>query len=226
MKDDLENGDDLFGVSGYLSSRDLGPGWEREREKRKERRERKEKILQYASRERDIEKDVACGVLEWAEAIDIVDYLRLTCRLAFSNGHVCVYQGGHLVASIFYEGGALLTNPKEKKKLKNLTPHDVTVRCALTGRDFVFPASGEVARVEMQSRPGTPLPSGCPTSTVEYGAATLPKGEGPFIVSTMFADAYRAQHPNCPVRLFVPDSGPTAIREEGRIVAVRNLIRR
>jgi hypothetical protein len=47
-----------------------------------------------------------------------------------------------------------------------------------------------------------------------------------YIVSTLFADAYRRQHGADDVELFVPDSGPSAIRENGQIVAVRALIRR
>lgn len=108
----------------------------------------------------------------------------------------------------------------------NYTPHDITVR-ADDGREFFFPASGVVARVEMVSVPQVATCGGCPTITVKYGDASLPAGEtGPCIVSTMFADAYRRQHRFNDVQLFVPDSGPRAIRENGQIVAVRALIRR
>lgn len=109
--------------------------------------------------------------------------------------------------------------------MKNLTPHAITVRLP-SGTDIVYPTSGDVARVSMATTDQAPLPDGCPTVTVEYGEATLPPGDGPFIVSTMFADAYRRQHPDSAVRLFTPDSGPSAIREDGQIVAVRALIRR
>ena len=67
---------------------------------------------------------------------------------------------------------------------------------------------------------------------VEYvGAACdafLVEVDRRYIVSTMFADAYRAQHEGDEddAVLFVPDSGPSAIRENGQIVAVRSLIRR
>lgn len=108
----------------------------------------------------------------------------------------------------------------------NYTPHTVTVRDD-DGREFMFPASGVFPRVAMLSSKAEPLSSGCPTITVEYGDAELPAGEtGPCIVSTMFADAYRKQHGQDGVELFVPDSGPSAIRENGQIVAVRSLIRR
>lgn len=108
----------------------------------------------------------------------------------------------------------------------NYTPHTVTVRDA-AGADHIYPASGIVPRVQMTATAAPDLPDGTPTCTVQYGAAVLPAGhEGPCIVSTMFADAYRAQHEQDGVELFVPDSGPSAIRENGQIVAVRSLIRR
>ena len=108
----------------------------------------------------------------------------------------------------------------------NYTPHTVTVRAA-DGTEYVYPASGIVPRVAMAVTQAAPFSDGCPTIRVEYGAATLPDGHsGPCIVSTMFADAYRRQHGDDGVELYVPDSGPSAIRSEGQIVAVRALIRR
>lgn len=108
----------------------------------------------------------------------------------------------------------------------NYTPHAVTVRAG-DGTEYVFHASGRVPRVAMQSEAAEPLSSGCPTIRVRYGEASLPEGErGPCIVSTMFADAYRRQHGDDGIELFVPDSGPSAIRKNGQIVAVRALIRR
>jgi hypothetical protein len=107
----------------------------------------------------------------------------------------------------------------------NYTPHTVTVRDS-SGKDFVFPPSGIVPRVEMSSTPAKPI-DGCPTIFVEYGVADLPKQ---CIVSTMFADVYRKNHWLESVELFVPDllytalRGPTAIRENGQIVMA--LIRR
>jgi hypothetical protein len=111
--------------------------------------------------------------------------------------------------------------------LINYTPHDVTVRPLSGAPDIVYLASGTVPRVEMTSIEAAPLPDGCPTIAVEYGRAELPEGHPTrCIVSTLFADAYRRQHGNDGILLFVPDSGPSAIREAGQIVAVRALIRR
>lgn len=114
----------------------------------------------------------------------------------------------------------------------NCTPHTVTVRAEnALGTElhvYVYPPSGDVARVEMLSSDCDPLGDGCPTCSVEYGRAELPGDTlaRRFIVSTMFADAYRRQHGDDGVELLVPDSGPDAIREGGQIVAVRRLIRR
>jgi hypothetical protein len=108
----------------------------------------------------------------------------------------------------------------------NYTPHTVTVRDA-SGIDHVFPPSGVVVRVGMRTVPSVPLDDGTPTVLVTYGDASLPDGHsGPCIVSTMFADAYQRQHEHNGAELFVPDSGPSAIRENGQIEAVRALIRR
>ena len=108
----------------------------------------------------------------------------------------------------------------------NYTPHTVTVRTH-GGKEYIYPATGKVARVEMLLCDQPLLDDGCPTCTVVYGEAQLPQGEeGRYIVSTMFADAYRRQHGRNGIQLFVPDSGPDAIREGGQIVAVRRLIRR
>jgi hypothetical protein len=109
----------------------------------------------------------------------------------------------------------------------NYTPHTVTVRPLSGAPDIVYIASGTVPRVEMHATDAEPLPDGCPTIAVEYGSADLPEGHPTkCIVSTMFADAYRRQHGDDDVLLFVPDSGPSALRENGQIVAVRALIRR
>lgn len=115
-------------------------------------------------------------------------------------------------------------------RIINLTPHDIHVRPE-TGGAFRFPASGQVARVAMRTIKAEPI-GFIPTVRIEYGAAELPPsvdGEDHadgYIVSTMFADAYIRQHGDDGVMLLVPDSGPSAIREDGQIVAVRALIRR
>lgn len=121
----------------------------------------------------------------------------------------------------------------------NYTPHEIRVRPA-TGEDIVFPPTGTVARVAVTTTPCHPdLAHGLPTEVrahvvhSTYGEATLPGPLGDtYIVSTMFADAFRRQHGDGrdatgrATQLYVPDSGPSAIRENGQIVAVRALIQR
>jgi hypothetical protein len=121
-------------------------------------------------------------------------------------------------------------------KLINLTPHVVTVRTV--NGDIQFQPSGKVARVNMDSTNIDPVHDDItdmdvPVVKVSYGKAELPiditmqeyHNIG-CIVSTMFADAYRAQNGISLPFLFVPDSGPSAIRENNQIVAVRALIAR
>jgi len=108
----------------------------------------------------------------------------------------------------------------------NLTPHTVSI--IGDTEEFTFPPSGYVARVAMTTTPSVELTRevGLPIHTVEYGEAEVPpefRGKD-LIVSSMFADAYRTQHGFDGQRLFVPDSGPSAIREDGQIRAVRQLL--
>jgi len=117
-------------------------------------------------------------------------------------------------------------------RIINLTPHDVVARPS-EGQDIVYPKTGIRALVEMVTTEAAPLPDGCPTCFVQYGPAIIPDDalelangadDYAFVVSTMFATAYRAhggQH-----KILVPDSGPDAVRENGQVVAVRRLIRK
>ena len=110
----------------------------------------------------------------------------------------------------------------------NLTPHTVTVAPDGGEPTHIFPPHGLVARVEMRTEPAPPAPGGCPTATVRYGRADLPEVSSTpdaYIVSTMFAQAYRAQHGSDGVVLLVPDTGPSARREGDRIRSVKHLLR-
>lgn len=107
----------------------------------------------------------------------------------------------------------------------NYTPHAVRVHAIRY--DHTYPPSGYVARVDMSTIPAGDLDDGTPTVFVEYGVAELP-ADAPdhCIVSTLFADAYRHQHGHNGIVLLVPDSGPSALRDYGQIIAVCRLIRR
>lgn len=111
--------------------------------------------------------------------------------------------------------------------MRNYTP--ITVVVVSDNKEIVYPPSGLQAQVKMIPHIKPPLENGTPVITVEYGEAVLPQDEefkGECIVTTMFADAYRRQNGENGVTLYVPDSGPTAIREHGQIKAVRALIKR
>lgn len=101
----------------------------------------------------------------------------------------------------------------------NLTPHAIHV---LKGEKIVeFPASGKVARLQTLTEP-RPEIDGFRVDATRYGdVSDLPEPEDGmvFIVSQMIVAAVRRPD------VVAPDTGPTAIRENGQIKAVRGFIR-
>jgi hypothetical protein len=107
----------------------------------------------------------------------------------------------------------------------NLTPHAIGVIDGVDGETIhQIPASGQVARVEtravLQGTLGLPGGVILPVTSTSYGDVTgipAPGGEK-FLVSSLVLDRlgpeYRGQ-------AFAPDTGPTAVRKDGQIVAVR-----
>lgn len=107
----------------------------------------------------------------------------------------------------------------------NLTPHDIGVIDGVDGVTVhTIPASGQVARVSTRAVPqGTlGLPGGVvlPVVSTFYGdveGIPAPGGEK-FLVSSLVLDRlgleYRGQ-------AFAPDTGATAVRKDGQVVAVR-----
>ena len=118
----------------------------------------------------------------------------------------------------------------------NLTPHVIVIKTA-TG-DVVLPPSGTIARMEMEeveigSIGGVPIIStkhkgiiGLPSSTVmseilddQGHAQTVPLiRTQTYIVSSLVLDSYSG-----PLHLVAPDTGATAIRDHGQVVAVTRL---
>jgi len=102
----------------------------------------------------------------------------------------------------------------------NLTPHKIVVR--LNGRDITIPPSGQVARVATNAELVAEV-DGIPVYRTVFGAVEglpEPKDGIVLITSTIVAQAA--------VRLgrtdvVSPDTGPTAIRQDGQIVAVTRL---
>jgi hypothetical protein len=108
-------------------------------------------------------------------------------------------------------------------KIVNLTPHTINVR--IGDNDVSFPPAGTVARVATTSEvvahvdvsPGVTAP----IARQAFGEVTgLPEPESGtlFVVSVLVAQA--AKRPD----VVSPDTGPTAIRENGQIVAVRGFV--
>ena len=101
-------------------------------------------------------------------------------------------------------------------KILNYTPHAIVVRLA-DGTDRAFPPSGVVARVKTTDVPLEAV-DGIPTVRMTFGEVEglLPEEEGTIcIVSSLVAQASGRSD------LIAPNTGPTAIRENGQIVAVR-----
>ena len=105
----------------------------------------------------------------------------------------------------------------------NLTPHAITIRTQ--AGDVVFPPSGQVARVATVATD---------TGLTVYGARVIRNTYGPVmglvrdaagiplpcIVSGMVLAALPPGTPN----VYAPATGATAIRENGQVVAVTELV--
>lgn len=112
-----------------------------------------------------------------------------------------------------------------KTKIVNLTPHDVTVKLE-TGEEFVFPATGEVARVQTVSKVDRVLEGGIPLVTRNYEEVVglpEPKADTLYMVSLVVRQAAQELGRE---DVISPDTDPqSAIRDErGMIVAVRQFV--
>ncbi len=107
----------------------------------------------------------------------------------------------------------------------NLTPHTINVVDGVDGETIhQIPASGQVARVAatpvIQGTLGLPGGIVLPVVSTSYGdveGIPAPGGEK-FIVSSMVLDRLPVEYRG---QAFAPDTGPTALRKDGQIVAVR-----
>ena len=126
-------------------------------------------------------------------------------------------------------------------RLINLTPHEVVVEA--DGVRCTFPSEGNARVAVTQSPHGSVCVDQCftiqggdgrsmaniPLFSNLYGAIEgLPEPQPNvlYIVSLMVINALRAESPDGLIRgdVISPDSGPTAIRENGKIIAVRGFI--
>ena len=102
----------------------------------------------------------------------------------------------------------------------SLLPNDAGVR--IDGRDITIPRSGQVARVAATSRAVTTVGE-IPIVATEFGEITglpEPKPGVLYLGSTLLAQAAARLGRNDVVS---PDTGPTAIRANGQVVAVIRL---
>lgn len=107
-----------------------------------------------------------------------------------------------------------------KIKILSLLPHEITVR--LNGRDVVIPPSGQVARVATSTREIATV-DGIPIVATVFGEIVglpEPKPGVLYVASTLLAQAAAREGRTDVVS---PDTGPTAIREDGKVVAVIRL---
>ena len=105
-------------------------------------------------------------------------------------------------------------------KIVNLTLHEIIVR--IDGRDITIPPSGQVARVAATAREVATVGE-IPIVATEFGEIMgLPEPIAGvlYITSTLVAQAAARLGRTDVVS---PDTGPTAVREDGRIVAVTRL---
>ena len=101
----------------------------------------------------------------------------------------------------------------------NLTPHQIVVEMA-DGQRATFQPAGAPARVSTTQEEVGQV-AGIPLRRTAWGAVQglPPPEEGTtYIVSALVAD--RARRPD----VVSPDTGPTAIREGGQVVAVRAFV--
>jgi hypothetical protein len=105
----------------------------------------------------------------------------------------------------------------------NLTPHAITLRTP--SGDVVFLPSGQLARVSTIATPTGEMVAGVPVVRNTYGPVTglVRDANGvplPCIVSGMVLAAL----PAGTINVYAPATGATAIRKDGQVVAVTELV--
>jgi hypothetical protein len=110
--------------------------------------------------------------------------------------------------------------------MTNLTPHEITI--ILPTGDRRFPPSGHLARVATVEVGANVGDDGYPAVRRTFGAVEIPPeatvGDGLILVSSLVLEAAKSQGHPLLSRMVAPDTGPTAIREAGRVVAVTRLV--
>ena len=105
-------------------------------------------------------------------------------------------------------------------QLINLTPHPITIQPS-GAQPITIPVSGRIARLDSSQETDASV-VGVPVVTTRFGRVIglpEPSPNKVYIVSSLVA-----QHVRRP-DVLAPDTGPTAIRQDGQIVAVTRLQR-
>jgi len=103
------------------------------------------------------------------------------------------------------------------KVVVNLTPHTVNLADEAGNVIATFPPSGQLARVTTETEIVGEL-MGRPISRTTFGEVVgipEPAVDVVYITSTLVAQAARRQD------VLAPDTGPSAVRKDGQVVAVR-----
>lgn len=104
----------------------------------------------------------------------------------------------------------------------NLTPHDIVVD--VNGAATVFPASGVVARLKVETTLDTEV-NGIPVYLKNVvGTVDLPLDDQPIIVSGMVLDYLMANPLRKEGTTFAPNTNDAIRNDKGHIIAVKSLL--
>jgi hypothetical protein len=137
------------------------------------------------------------------------------CNLPFSFELDFFHHSSVFGLAINIKGG----RKRKAMELVNLTPHSITIKTE--SETINLPVSGYVARLDSRQEGDSAL-GGVPVITTCFeGVTGLPDPEPGkvYIVSSLVAQFIRRPD------VVAPDTGPTAIRQDGQIVAVTRLQR-
>lgn len=105
----------------------------------------------------------------------------------------------------------------------NLTPHNITLRTP--EGDVTYPASGQVARVSTFATPTGAVVASVSVVRNTYGPVTgLVRDANGVPVPCIVSGMVLAALPPGTVNVYAPATGATAIRKDGQVVAVTELV--
>ena len=116
-----------------------------------------------------------------------------------------------------------MTREEKEIFMLNLTPHAITLRTP--SGDVTFPPSGQLARVSTIVTPTGEMVAGVPVVRNTYGPITgLVWGDNGSLVPCIVSGMVLAALPPGVLNVYAPATGATAIRVDGQVVAVTELV--